>query len=143
VNEFARVGSAIPPLKLAAITRADLAAYAQASGDDAAVHLDDQYARAMGFPGVIAHGLLVMAYLARVLTNWQPVGALRNFSCRFMTVTLPGEELECRGVIAALRETEGESLADLDLEVRNQGAELKLAGKATVVLKSRSDAWSR
>jgi len=46
--------------------------YAAASGDHARIHLDDETARAAGFPGVIAHGLLVMAYLGRAVADGIP-----------------------------------------------------------------------
>lgn len=128
------VGDALPVLQLAPLTQSDLVRYSQASGDHAAVHLDDQYARAMGFPGVIAHGLLVMAYLGRSLTDWQPASQLRSFSCRFMAVTLLGDRLECRGVVRGLRTAGDAQLADLDLEVRDAHAELKLSGRATVTV---------
>jgi acyl dehydratase len=129
-----RVGDALPDLTLPLLTRGDLARYADASGDHAAVHLDDDYARAMGFPGVIAHGLLVMAYLGRVLSDWQPVDRLRSFSCRFVAVTLPGERLHCSGRVVALRQLGDEELVDLELAVHNEVAELKLTGRATVAL---------
>jgi acyl dehydratase len=129
-----RVGADLPGLTLPPLTRAELARYADASGDHAAVHLDDDYARAMGFPGVIAHGLLVMAYLGRVLSDWQPVERLRSFSCRFVAVTLPGESLRCSGRVVAMRQVGDEELADLELAVHNEAAELKLTGHATVAL---------
>ena len=129
-----RAGDAIPGLKLPGLTASDLARYAEASGDHAAVHLDEAYARDMGFPGVIAHGLLVMAYLGRTLTDWQPLSRLRSFSCRFQAVTLLGDRLECRGVVVAVRALAEERLVDLELEVVNQDAELKITGKATLHL---------
>jgi acyl dehydratase len=47
------------------ITRADLAAYAQASGDHNPIHQDDEVARSVGLPGVIAHGMYTLALAAR------------------------------------------------------------------------------
>jgi acyl dehydratase len=47
------------------ITRADLAAYAQASGDHNPIHQDDAVARSVGLPGVIAHGMYTLALAAR------------------------------------------------------------------------------
>jgi len=129
-----RVGDALPALRLPPLTQGTLERYAQASGDHAAVHLDASYARTMGFPGVIAHGLLVMAYLGRMLTGWQEASRLRSFSCRFVAVALLGDCLECTGVVAAVREEGGQRLADLELAVRDQHAALKLSGRATVRL---------
>jgi acyl dehydratase len=136
-----RVGDPIPRLQITALTQGDLRRYAEASADHAAVHLDDAYARALGFPGVIAHGLLVMAYLGRALSDWQPANRLRTFSCRFLAVTLLGDRLECSGSVAALRALGDERVADLDLEVRDGRGQLKLSGKATVCIGNCRGAW--
>ena len=133
-SETIAVGMEIPGLALSALQQEDLLRYAEASGDHAQVHLDAAHARAMGFPDVIAHGLLVMAYLGRVLTDWRPVHQLRGFSCRFTAVTVLGDRLQCTGLVAALRSAGGERLADLDLIVRNQSGDVKLQGRATVAL---------
>jgi acyl dehydratase len=128
------VGMEIPALTLPALTQQGLARYAEASGDHARVHLDAAHARAMGFPEVIAHGLLVMAYLGRTLTDWRPAHRLRSFSCRFTAATVLGDRLHCTGRVAALRTAGGERLADLDMLVRNQSGEVKLQGRATMAL---------
>ena len=47
------------------ITRADLVAYAMASGDPNPIHQDEDVARAVGLPGVIAHGMFTLALAAR------------------------------------------------------------------------------
>ena len=124
--ERAAAGSALPIVELAPITREILREYAHASGDHAPIHLDSDIARANGFPDVIAHGLLVMGYLGRALGQWFPDHQLKDFSCRFMAITLLGDALHCSGQITAV---EGQRV-DLDLEVSNQHGELKLKGGA-------------
>jgi acyl dehydratase len=47
------------------ITRADLLAYAEASGDHNPIHQDDEVARSVGLPGIIAHGMYTLALAAR------------------------------------------------------------------------------
>jgi acyl dehydratase len=47
------------------ITRADLVGYAEASGDHNPIHQDDDVARSVGLPGVIAHGMFTLALAAR------------------------------------------------------------------------------
>ncbi|HEX7715857.1 MAG TPA: MaoC/PaaZ C-terminal domain-containing protein [Marmoricola sp.] len=47
------------------VTRADLVAYAAASGDHNPIHQDDAVARSVGLPGVIAHGMFTLALAAR------------------------------------------------------------------------------
>jgi acyl dehydratase len=47
------------------VTRADLVAYAEASGDHNPIHQDEEIARSVGLPGVIAHGMYTLALAAR------------------------------------------------------------------------------
>ena len=53
-----------------AVTREDVKAYADASGDQNPLHQDDEVARAAGFPGVIAHGMYTMGTLASAIVGW-------------------------------------------------------------------------
>jgi acyl dehydratase len=43
--------------------------YAEASGDHSSVHLDEEFARSVGLPGIILHGLYSMALVARARTR--------------------------------------------------------------------------
>ncbi|MGC4110919.1 MAG: MaoC/PaaZ C-terminal domain-containing protein [Nocardioides sp.] len=52
------------------VTRADLVAYADASGDQNPIHQDDEVARSVGLPGVIAHGMYTMALAARYVEEY-------------------------------------------------------------------------
>jgi acyl dehydratase len=73
-------------------TREQIAAYAQASGDRNPIHLDDEFARSVGLPGVIAHGMLQMGLLAVVAC--EAAGGpskLRSMSCRFAGMVVPGD----------------------------------------------------
>lgn len=70
-------------------TAAQIAAYAEASGDRNPIHVDDAFARSVGLPGIIAHGMLQMGLLARVA---EPSGRpLTRLSCRFATMVRPGD----------------------------------------------------
>lgn len=63
------VGTQLPPLQLE-VTRADLVRYAGASGDFNPIHYSDAAARAIGQPGVIAHGMWTMGASLRIITDW-------------------------------------------------------------------------
>src|ERR1700753_310769 len=52
------------------VTREDLVAYAHASGDHNPIHQDDEVARSVGLPGVIAHGMFTLALAARYVEEW-------------------------------------------------------------------------
>lgn len=63
------VGMDLPGLDLT-FTRADLVAYAYASGDLNPIHQDEAFAKSVGLPDVIAHGMLTMGRAIQVVTNW-------------------------------------------------------------------------
>ena len=52
------------------VRREDVKAYADASGDQNPLHQDDDFARSVGFPGIIAHGMFSMAHLVTALKDW-------------------------------------------------------------------------
>jgi len=74
------------------ITRADLVRYAEASGDHNPIHQDDEVARSVGLPGVIAHGMYTMALAARAVADWYPDAELVSLGCKFTSpVVVPAE----------------------------------------------------
>jgi acyl dehydratase len=69
-----------------------IAAYARASGDMNPIHLDGKFAKSVGLPGIIAHGMLQMS-IAAVVAGKAAGGAgrLRRLSCRFAGMVQPGD----------------------------------------------------
>src|SRR3954468_23682346 len=65
------------------VTRADLARYAEASGDHNPIHQDESVARSVGLPGVIAHGMYTMALAARAVSTWFPGAEVVSLGCKF------------------------------------------------------------
>ncbi len=68
--------------------------YAGASGDFNPIHLDEEFARSVGLPGRILHGMWTMAQVARAQT--EAVGdplALRSLEVQFRGVGLPEAEI--------------------------------------------------
>jgi acyl dehydratase len=126
------VGSELPPFDTAPLSRLSLALYAGASGDHNPIHVDLDFARRAGMPDVFAHGMLSMAYLGRLLTNWVPQQAIRDFSVRFAAITHVGDAITCSGVV-----TEKDEVArtvKLALTTRDQKGEIKLSGEALIAL---------
>jgi acyl dehydratase len=75
-------------------TKEQIAAYAEASGDHNPIHLDDDFARKVGLPGVIAHGMLQMGLMATVAADAAGGGTrLRRLSCRFAGMVVPGDKV--------------------------------------------------
>ena len=95
-----RPGDALPEVA-ETIERMDLVRYAGASGDFNPIHWNDEVARAVGLPGVIAHGMYSMGVAARILTAW--VGdpaAIRRLKVRFSAMIEPGQTLTVKGEVA-------------------------------------------
>jgi acyl dehydratase len=73
--------------------------YSEAAGDPMPIHLDEQFARQMGLPGIIVHGLCTMAFASwAVLTEvgGSDVSRLRRLAARFAKPVLPGQDLTTR-----------------------------------------------
>ena len=73
--------------------------YAEASNDDHAIHLDEEAARAAGLPGIIVHGLCLMAFAGRAVLESQgeeDPGAVRRLAVRFSRPMAPGDALTTR-----------------------------------------------
>lgn len=66
------------------VTRADLVAYAGASGDFNPIHWNERFATSVGLPGVIAHGMFTMGAAVQLVTDWVgDAGAIVDYQTRF------------------------------------------------------------
>ena len=128
--ESPAAGTRVGPLALAPISRATLALFAGASYDHNAIHIDIDAARDSGFEDVIAHGMLSMAYVGRLLTDWRPQAQLLSWSVRFTAMTPVLAAPTCEGVVAGVED----GVADLDLLVRLEDGTVTLTGTARVRL---------
>jgi len=129
--EDAEPGDGLPPITQPEICRSTLALFAGASGDHNPIHIDIDFAKSAGMPDVFAHGMLGMAYLGQLLTNWVPQRAVRAFSTRFVAITQLHAVITCSGRVVAKREG---NLVALEIQAADQHGEVKLAGQALVEL---------
>jgi acyl dehydratase len=126
-----KVGTELPPLRVPAISRKTLALFAGASGDHQPTHIDIDAARAKGRDDVIAHGMLVMAYMSRILTDFVPQDRIRSFATRFLAVTPVHGELTCTGRVVAVKD----GMAHLELETRLADGKIVARGEAVIDLR--------
>ena len=130
-----RVGLELPPLTKSAITRETLKAYGPAAGDPNPMHIDDEFARNAGYPGVFAHGMLSMGYLGEFLAKaGGGVRAIQKFRARFVKLTWPGDVVTCRGSVTAVHDDAGNRVVECDIWTENQAGERKITGSATLAL---------
>jgi acyl dehydratase len=110
-------GEELPPLTFTP-DRAATIRYAGASGDFNPIHLDDEFARSVGLPGRILHGLYTMALLARAQTD--ALGGpehLKRLSVQFRGVAVPEHEIVIESLI---KEVDGTRLL-VNATARQQG----------------------
>lgn len=116
------------------ITRTQLALFAGASGDHNSIHLDDEVARQGGLPGVIAHGMLSMAFLGALLTDIAPQRQLRGFNARFVGMAFPGDTITCRGELTGKDDSGAEKLLALKITAVNQDGRAIIDGSARIAV---------
>jgi len=127
-------GDFLPELRLPPVDRTLLALFAGASGDHVPLHIDTDFARRAGMPDVFAHGMLGMAWIARLITQWAPQCALRSYSVRFRAITHLGNEPHLSGKVAEVFVLNGERRARVEVQMANQYGEIKIQGEAIVAL---------
>ena len=128
----ASVGDKIPDLVIEPITRSTLALYAGASGDHNPIHIDLDFAKESGMKDVFAHGMLIMAYLGRAVTNIVPQSNLKNFSVRFSSITNIGDILTCSGKVIKIDKNNSKKTIVLDLIVSDEFGDIKISGVAII-----------
>ena len=104
--------------------------YAGASGDFNPIHIDEEFARRVGLPGRILHGLWTMAQVARAHT--EAAGgpqALRSLSVQFRGMGVMGEELTVTGMVRSVED----GVAVVDSEARQGGRRVIRRGVAELL----------
>jgi acyl dehydratase len=130
-----REGVELPP-RTFRVTRADLVRYAGASGDFNPIHWSDRIASAVGLSGVIAHGMLTMAFAGETVAAWVGrQGTIIEFGVRFANpVVVPdddsGTEVTVSGVVR--RPTE-DGLVPIDVSAVSAGQ--KALGQARALVR--------
>ena len=129
-----KVGDKLPELVIGPISRNSLTIYADASGDHNPIHIDQGFARQVGLPDVIAHGMLVMSYLGQVLTNNIDQSSVKEYEVKFCSMTNIGDVLTCNGIITHMDQTEMGKLLKIELKVLDQDNDEKLIGESTIMV---------
>jgi acyl dehydratase len=127
------------------VTAADIDAFVELSGDANPLHTDDEHARAVGFAGRIAHGLLVLSVesgLPSGADDWS-MGTYLEETRRFVEPVLPGDEIYSVSEVTEVRRSRSKpdrGIVTLRVETRNQRDEVVLEGTDVIMVGARSDA---
>jgi acyl dehydratase len=116
------------------VDRAMLKAYADASGDQNPIHQDEAFAKSVGLPNVISHGMLTMALVGNFVTQWAGgAAAVKEFSARFIKpVIVPADEKVDITVSAVVREVDGDQIT-IELSATSAGVTVLGMSKAVVI----------
>jgi acyl dehydratase len=127
-------GAELPVLLVPPITRTTLALFAGASGDRNPIHIDIDAAHAAGLDDVFAQGMLSMAYLGRMLTNWIPQEQIKSYAVRFTAITPVHGELRCSGRVVLIERIGEEEHATIEVQSTLADGTITLKGTAVVVV---------
>ncbi|NEB00024.1 MaoC family dehydratase [Streptomyces sp. SID13726] len=125
------------PAQTFTVTRATLVQYAGASGDFNPIHWNEKFAKEVGLPDVIAHGMFTMAEAVRVITDWVgDPGAVTEYGVRFTKpVVVPNDDsgavIEVTGKVGAKLD---DNAVRVDLTAMSSGQKVLGMSRAVVRL---------
>jgi len=116
------------------IDRELLKKYADASGDQNPIHQDEAFAKSVGLPDVIAHGMLTMALAGKFVSDWAGgSSSVKEFSTRFVKpVIVPAGKKVDLTVSATVSDVDGPNIR-LNITATSDGVKVLGMTKALVV----------
>lgn len=132
------IGEGLSPLVKPPVTSEQLRRYANASGDFNPIHLDEEAARRVGLDGVIAHGMLSMAFLGQFV-HQQIIAIsgsrLASLHVRFASMVRLGDTLTCHGIVKERTPTtDGNESIRIECWAKNQKGTIVTSGEAVVIV---------
>lgn len=100
------VGDRLPETVVGPFDAADLARYAQVSGDDNPLHLDEALAAKLGLAAPPVHGMKLLAAFEPMLRDWRDDLALVGLAAKFVQPILRGEKVTLSGRVLRVSERE-------------------------------------
>ena len=129
------VGDSIPEWVMESVSPARMCTMAAILRDPNPVHWDRRVPKAMGFGDhTINQGPLGLSYMVNMLHAWTGPESIRRVWMTFPMAVLDEDHITARGEVTAIREVDGERLADCNIWLERPGTDHPLEGKATVKL---------
>lgn len=125
------LGQHLGPLEKPPVTKTQLVKYSGASGDFNPIHTVEEFAQQAGLGGVIAHGMLTMAFVGQMISDIVGVdGDLRTFGIRFNGMVRPGDVITCEGEVTDVRDEDGRQVVRCNVWGTTQKQEKVVSGQA-------------
>ena len=99
-------GDDLKEITLKPVSKEMLVAYAHASGDHNPIHQDEEQAKRLGLPGIIAHGMWTMGNLSKLFTPYYEEGYMKDFSIRFRDMVFLGDIIRLEAKLETKTENE-------------------------------------
>ena len=123
------------PSQTYVINRQTLVDYANASGDQNPIHQNEEFAKSVGLPDVIAHGMLTMALASRFVAQWAgDVSKVKEFSARFTKPVVVPAGVDVELVVSAVIDEVTARSVTLDITAECAGIKVLGMAKATIAL---------
>jgi acyl dehydratase len=120
-----QVGDELPE-RSNAVDRAQLVMYAGASGDFNPIHWNEEFATMVGLPGIISHGMLTMALVAKAVGDWAGgPQAVKSLSVQFRKEVRPEETVVAKGRVIEKDEASRTVKLELWAELERDGETVK------------------
>ncbi len=107
----AEPGAVLDPIERGPINRPQIARFAAATGDFNPIHCDEAFAQKVGFPSVIAHGPMGLAFLVQALGHNFGAENVRGVTAQFRAPVLPGDTLRVEGTVTEV--VDGRAVCEL------------------------------
>lgn len=132
----AQVGVELPPFEVESVPAEAMKTVAALLHDPNPIHFDVPAVLALGMGDrPVNQGTTNMAYVLNMLISWTGNPAtVRRIRVRFLGNVFAGDCVAARGVVSAVREQDGERLADVDVWLERSTGDRVLDGTAAVVL---------
>ena len=133
------VGTVIPE-RIFKVDRAALKRYADASGDQNPIHQDENFAKSVGLPDVIAHGMFTMALAGKFATDWAGGSAtMKEYSTRFTKpVVVPAGKSVDLIISGVVGEVLPDGLVRVDITATSDGQKVLGMARAIVDVNGKS-----
>jgi acyl dehydratase len=124
------LGEKLPTSTIGPFLAADLASYAEASGDINPLHLDIAFAQGFGFPARPVHGMRLLAAFEPMLSAWRPDLMLIGLRGQFLTPVLEGQSATLTARVAKIDPSDDGFVAVLRLMAHAEAGAPALMGEA-------------
>jgi acyl dehydratase len=128
------IGDVLPTIAKLPISRLQIAQFAAAADEFSPLNLDDEQARAAGFNGAYAPGLMALGFAEEALKGFASNMRILSLTGTFQRLIWPGDLLVAKGLVLRRYQKNNEHRIQLSLWCENQNHEVVMKGSSVCLL---------